>query len=148
MSTERERAPRVFVADDDASFRAGLVRALRDLEYLVVEASDGASALETLAAAADGALPAFDVVILDVCMPGYSGLGILDVTRRFGDTPPIILVTGFGDPSIDLLAGRRGALRVFHKPVELDELLAAVADGIERSRSSHPLPARGPSGAR
>lgn len=135
-SNECDAAPRIFVADDDAAFRGVLVRALEGLGCVVVQAADGAEALEALAASADGVLPMSDVVVLDVCMPGYSGLGILDVMRRFDEAPPTILVTGFDDESIDILAGRRGVMRVLHKPVDLDDLLAAVSEGIARSRAS------------
>ena len=125
----RDGAPRplAFVADDDGAFRAVLRRELGALGYDVVEAADGEQALEALALAADGDAPIPDVIVLDVCMPGYSGLGILRALQRFGDPPPTFLVTGFDDRSVDVLGRNLGAIRVFHKPVDLDEVLGAIA---------------------
>lgn len=128
-------APRatIFVADDDDAYRRGVASELRANGYHVIEAASGAEALEALAAAADGLTTMPDLVLLDVCMPGYSGLGILGVMRRFPHPPPAFLVTSFDHLSLDVIAGRRGAARIFHKPVELAELVAAV-DDLLRSR--------------
>lgn len=122
----RPNAPTIFMADDDDVFRTAVARELKTLGYRVVQAADGASALVELAACADGLAPMPDLVLLDVCMPEYSGLGVLSVMRRFETPPPTFIVTGFPDPSLESLAQGRGAARVFHKPVDLDELLAAV----------------------
>lgn len=117
----------VLVADDDEDFRGALASELRDDGFQVWEAENGAAALELLAEAADErAAP--DVVVLDVRMPGYSGLGILRALRQFESRPAVIVVTGSGDLSIDAMAVRLGAARVLHKPLDLDELRAAVVD--------------------
>lgn len=124
-------AATVLVVDDDSSFRCALRIALVEEGYEVMEASDGEGALELLAHAADGTGTAPDALVLDVLMPGCSGLGILELLRRFGRPPPTVLVTGFRDRSIDVLARRLGAVQVVHKPVELDEILAAVLGAIK-----------------
>jgi CheY-like chemotaxis protein len=127
----RARA-RILLADDDELFRATLREELVEQGYEVIETSNGAEALEELARAADarGAVP--DVLVLDVCMPGLSGLGVLDIMRRFPQQPPTLLITGFADKSIDVFASRFGAYRVLRKPVDLDEVLAAVVDAAQR----------------
>jgi CheY-like chemotaxis protein len=118
----------ILLGDDDELFRATLKDELVAHGYLVVEASDGAQVLAALASAADGAsvLPA--VLVLDVCMPELSGLGVLEIVRRFPKRPMTLLVTGFTDKSIETFATRFGAHRVFRKPVDADELLAAICD--------------------
>jgi CheY-like chemotaxis protein len=123
---------RILVADDDETFRGALGDALARAGYEVAEVADGAAALEILAAAADGTAPAPDVVVLDVMMPGYSGLGILKVMRRFAQPPPAVLVTAFADPSVNVLAKNLGAFRVLRKPVELDDVVGAVLDATRR----------------
>lgn len=122
----------VFVADDDATVRQALRLVLEDEGYEVLEASDGADALTLLAGAADGDRTLPDVVVLDVTMPGFSGLGILRALQRFPKAPPTLVITGFGDSSVEALARRLGALRVFHKPLDLDEVRTAVLEAALR----------------
>jgi len=116
----------VLLADDDDSSRRALRSVLEDEGYGVLETSTGVETLELLASAADGHAPIPDVLVLDVCMPGYSGLGVLAVMRRFSERPRVIVVTGLRDPSVETFAKRLGAVRVLHKPIDLDELLAEV----------------------
>jgi two-component system response regulator MprA len=118
--------PTVFLADDDEPSRRLLARELEAVGYSVIQACDGAEALQRLASAADGAAPMPDAVVLDVCMPGISGLGVLSVMRRFRHPPPTFLMTGFSHESVDVVAERRGAVRIFHKPIDVEELLAAI----------------------
>jgi DNA-binding response OmpR family regulator len=118
----------ILLADDDDECRSLLKKELVREGYDVVEATDGIQALELLSMAADGHGDVPDVVVLDVCMPGYSGLGVLKLMRRFAHLPPTLLITGFADLSVDLIAKSLGAVRVFHKPLDLDEVLAAVRD--------------------
>jgi DNA-binding response OmpR family regulator len=125
-----ETRPTVFLADDDDLFRAVLKDELIAHGYAVEDVSDGAQALELLAMAADGLTAPPDVVVLDVRMPGYSGLGVLNVMRRFEKRPPTLLLTAVPDMSIDILARTMGAYGVLHKPVELDEVLAAVEHAV------------------
>jgi two-component system KDP operon response regulator KdpE len=123
----RTARPKVLIADDDELFRMIIKDELLASGYDVIEAADGAQALEALASAADGAQAAPDLVILDVRMPGYSGLGILSVMRRFTrKRPATLVVTAFRDASVDAFATNLGAMRVFHKPVDPEELVAAV----------------------
>jgi CheY-like chemotaxis protein len=118
----------ILLADDDHVLRRALREELEAKGYDVSEAPDGASALELLAAAADGGVAMPDVLVLDVRMPGLSGLGVLEAMRRLPRPPVTIVVTGFVDRSIQVFASRFGARRVLHKPVDLDELLGAVLD--------------------
>lgn len=120
--------PLVFLADDDDVLRLVLKEELVTNGYHVEDVGDGALALELLSMAADGLAPAPAVVILDVRMPGYSGLGVLNVMRRFERRPPTLLLTGVPDLSIDVLGRALGAYRVLHKPIELSEVLAVVRD--------------------
>ena len=124
----------VLLADDDASFRKPLRGVLEEEGYEVLEAATGVEAIEVLASGADGHGPSPDVVVLDVGLPGYSGLGVLSAMRRFSTQPRVIVVTGFTDSSIKAFAERFGAVRVLHKPIDLDELLAAVLDAAKSGR--------------
>jgi signal transduction histidine kinase/CheY-like chemotaxis protein len=122
----------VFLADDDDDFRTGLKQALVARGYEVREANDGATALELLARAADGRHPPPDVVVLDVRMPGCSGLGVLNAMGKLPVMPPTLLVTGFRDPSVNVLAERLGVFRVLFKPVKVDQVLEVVVEAAQR----------------
>ena len=122
----------VFLADDDDDFRTGLKQALVARGYEVREANDGAAALELLARAADGRYPPPDVVVLDVRMPGCSGLGVLSAMGKLPVMPPTLLVTGFRDSSVNVLAERLGVFRVLFKPIEVDQVIAVVLEAAQR----------------
>jgi CheY-like chemotaxis protein len=117
----------ILLADDDDSFRQPLREVLEEEGYAVLETANGVETIELLASGADGDGPIPDVIVLDVNMPGCSGLGVLSVMQRFAlRAPKVILVTGFVDPSIRAFATRLGAIHVMRKPVDLDLLLAEV----------------------
>ena len=118
---------RVLLADDDRAIRESLVRAL-DLEgYHVTEVADGVSALAT------ARREAFDVLILDVMMPGVDGLGVCRVLRAEGDQTPILMLTARVETP-DRVAGLdAGADDYLPKPFELDELLARLRALLRRT---------------
>jgi two-component system response regulator MprA len=118
---------RVLLADDDRAIRESLVRAL-DLEgYHVTEVTDGVSALAT------ARRDAFDVLILDVMMPGVDGLGVCRVLRAEGDPTPILMLTARVETP-DRVAGLdAGADDYLPKPFELDELLARLRALLRRT---------------
>jgi two-component system, NtrC family, response regulator AtoC len=122
----------VFIADDDDRFRTTLSDALVAQGYEVIEASDGAQALEKLSMAADGQSVSPDVILLDVVMPGFSGLGVLSVMGRLSGHAPILLVTALADRSVDLFAARFGAHRVFRKPIDIEEVLESVLEAAKK----------------
>ena len=62
-------------------------------------------------------------MISDIKMPGLSGLDLLDTLRRSDWAMPVILITAFGDRETHDEAIRLGAVRVFDKPFELDDLV-------------------------
>ena len=113
-----------LLVDDSRMIRKVARRIVEGVGYAVIEAENGEEGLARCRAA----MP--DLVMLDVCMPEFSGLGVLSLMRRFKRPPPTFVVTGFAHSSIDLIANRRGAVTVFHKPIDLDELVAAIEDAI------------------
>src|SRR4051812_17852605 len=118
---------RVLLADDDRAIRESLVRAL-DLEgYHVTEVTDGVSALAT------ARREAFDVLIVDVMMPGIDGLGVCRVLWADGDRTPVLMLTARVETP-DRVAGLdAGADDYLPKPFELDELLARLRALLRRA---------------
>jgi two-component system response regulator MprA len=118
---------RVLLADDDRAIRESLVRALELESYQVTEIADGVTALATARRAE------FDVLIIDVMMPGVDGLGVCRVLRADGDATPILMLTARVETA-DRVAGLdAGADDYLPKPFELDELLARLRALLRRT---------------
>jgi CheY-like chemotaxis protein len=119
---------RVLLAEDDPHMRALLASALRHDGLDVIEVADGTELFDYIgsswsAAGSDGRP---DLVITDVRMPGFTGLEILDILRQAEWGLPVILITAFGSAETHQLAHKLGAVAVFDKPFELDDLTTAA----------------------
>lgn len=112
----------ILVVDDEIRFRELYARVLRDAGFAVQEAGSAAEALKVLSAD----VPA--MVISDVRMPGASGLDLLRRARGAHPELPFLLVTAYADVREAVDALKLGAVDYLAKPVDLDELLAAVHD--------------------
>ena len=122
--------PIVYVVDDDASFRRAVSRLLRTAG-LEVEAL--ASAQEFLEH------PMVDrpsCLVLDVRMPGPSGMDLQAALQEARQNIPIVFMTGHGDVSTSVRAMKGGAVDFLEKPFRAPELLACVERGLARSRQS------------
>ncbi|MGH7494017.1 MAG: response regulator [bacterium] len=121
-------APHILLAEDDKEMRALLAGALRRAGYWITECGDGIELLEHLASfiLPDEEHEKVDLVISDIRMPGLTGLEILQGLSRRGDFPPFILITAFGDVETHATAEYYGALAMFDKPFDVDDLVAKV----------------------
>jgi FixJ family two-component response regulator len=120
----------VFVVDDDASVRRSTERLVRPLGFAV---QTFASAREFL----DGArLEKPGCLVLDVRLPGSSGLDLQRELAQRGVEIPIIFLTGHGDIAMTVRAMKAGAVEFLTKPVKSRDLLAAIHGAIERGRVS------------
>ena len=124
-------APHILVVDDDDRLRALLGRYLHDNGYHVSTAS---SAAETRAKL-DGM--AFDLIVLDVMMPGESGIELTRGLRRSA-TIPILLLTAMGEPEYRIAGLESGADDYLTKPFEPRELLLRVATILRRTAAPPP----------
>lgn len=120
----------VFVVDDDRSMREALHLLLRSVN---LQAQTFASPQEFLAAARPD-IPA--CLILDVRMPGSSGLDLQRQLLDAGIEIPIIFLTGHADVRVSVRAMKAGAVEFLTKPVSDQELLDAVHQALDRSRAS------------
>jgi FixJ family two-component response regulator len=110
----------VYVVDDDESVRRGLARVLRFAGFRVEAFASAEDFLAHYRAPAPGCL------VLDVQMPGRSGLELQRLLGE-GDIPlPVVFITGHGDIPMAVRAMRAGAVDFLPKPVLKDDLLAAV----------------------
>ncbi len=117
----------ILVVDDEVRYRELYARVLRDAGFSVREAEDAQAALKSLA----GELPA--MVVSDVRMPGASGIDLLRRVRDDHPGLPFLLVTAYADVREAVDALKLGAVDYLAKPVDLDELLAAVRDTLNVS---------------
>lgn len=119
---------RVLVAEDDDAMRALLTQVLTRAGHQVVAVEDGfeLSDYVELTAARGGPLPAPDVILSDVRMPGRSGLDVLARARAAGLSCPVVLLSAFADAQTREAARRLGAWVLLDKPVEMDAVRAAV----------------------
>ncbi|MBW2029505.1 MAG: response regulator transcription factor [Deltaproteobacteria bacterium] len=113
---------RILIADDHAIVREGLKQIISDDPEMVVsaEASTGSQALDRLSKGA------YDVVILDVSMPGGSGLEVLKQIRRTWPELPVIILTMYPEEHYAIRALKAGASGYLTKENAPEELVAAI----------------------
>ena len=122
-------AKTVLVVDDDPTQRR-LIQAVLDREgYAVVHAQDGAEALDRMARGGGA-----DVVLLDMVMPGLSGMEVLAELRSSGNPTPVIVLTANGGVDAVVKAMQAGAQDFFVKPVSAERLLVGVANALQLTR--------------
>ena len=122
-------APLVFVVDDDTSVRKSLERLIKTAGY---EAEGFASVGEFLARRHyDGPC----CLVLDVRMPGLTGLDLQEALRAAGQRLSIVFITGFRDVPVSVKAMKGGAVDFLTKPVDESVLLAAIRQAVARTQA-------------
>ena len=122
----------VLLVEDDPSAAQFLVQALQEADYRVEVAADGPSAL------ARGRLGAFDLILLDVMLPGIDGFEVCRRLREGGVAAPILLLTA-RDAEGDIVAGLdSGADDYVVKPFRVAELLARARAMLRRTGDARP----------
>ncbi|MDB5851561.1 MAG: two component transcriptional regulator, receiver domain protein [Rhodoferax sp.] len=136
-----ESPARILIADDEAELRVLLQRYLTD-QGCVVRTVDNAQPIDKLLAR-----ERFDVLVLDVMMPGEDGLSVCRRLRVQGETIPIVMLTARGDPVDRIVGLEMGADDYLPKPFNPRELLARIQALVRRQRmlGAHagPLPQQG-----
>jgi CheY-like chemotaxis protein len=119
----------VVLAEDDGDLRSMLATLLRKDGYRVIEVGDGASLLKGMVRASFDGLAIGEQLLLitDARMPHADGLSVVRALKAQGRIPRFILMTAFGDPEVHAEARTLGALAVFDKPFDVDDLRRAVA---------------------
>ena len=120
------RGSRLLLVDDDRTFRLSTAALLRQDGHEVTEVADGQRAVELLK------VDTFDLILLDLKMPGLDGISVVEVLRKWGHDTPILMISGFGtvDTTVDAL--HTGADDFIMKPVEPDVLSARVESLLSR----------------
>jgi DNA-binding NtrC family response regulator len=121
---------RVLVVDDEKDFRDAMSKVLARRGMVVATASDGMSALDQMV----GSI--FDVVILDLRMPGPSGLDVLAEIKKKYPTTEVILLTGHPSVALALRGLRQGAFDFVVKPQNVDAIARKIREAAARRREA------------
>jgi len=124
---------RILVADDDRTVRDWLAGILRTEKFDVSTASDGSATLKRLRSSK------FDLVLLDVRMPGRSGLDVLAALRRKKNPPKVIVITSDDSPATVLAAIRENAHQYIPKPIDQDALVTLVRQTLGKKAPLHAI---------
>ena len=128
MDKSQERNAVIAIVDDDLSVRRGLQRLIRSAGW---NAESFASAQEFLARPGPGTP---SCLVLDLRLPGLSGLDLQKRMAEIGLEIPIVFLTGHGDIPASVQAMKAGAVEFLTKPFDEEDLLQAIQEAIERDR--------------
>ncbi len=118
----------VLIIDDETSIRDTLQGVLEDEGYTAGSAESGEAALEMLHQ------KSFDVVLLDIWLPGIDGLETLEKIKESEDAPEVIIISGHGTIETAVRATKLGAYDFLEKPLSLEKTLILVKNAAEAKR--------------
>jgi FixJ family two-component response regulator len=119
--------PRVFLVDDQVDVLKALSRLLCSADFDVTTFESAQDFL------ASGNADALGCLVLDLSMPGMTGLALQQILTRRASVLPIVFLTAHGDIDIGIAAMKLGAADFLTKPVDGDKLIAAVRSAIEKN---------------
>jgi two-component system nitrogen regulation response regulator NtrX len=119
---------KILIVDDEAGIRESLGGVLADEGYSASSVESGEACLELLRKAA------FDVVLLDIWLPGIDGLETLEKIREVDSAPEVIMISGHGTIETAVRATKLGAYDFLEKPLSLDKTLIVVKNAIESKK--------------
>lgn len=118
------RPTRIALVDDDESVRRALARLLRCVGYDVETYATGAAFLGS------SSIASFDCALVDVRMPGETGLGLVSALRSARITLPVVLMTGDAEAGLVEKAQRLGASAVLAKPLSCSDVVATIETAV------------------
>lgn len=118
---------KVLLIDDEIEFVETLAERLELRGYISKIAGDGESGISMLAK------ESFDIAILDLMMPGLSGLDTLRQIKEIDATLPVIMLTGHGSTKDGMEGMRMGAFDFLMKPLDINDLLEKIKLALSKS---------------
>jgi len=115
--------PTLLVVDDDPRLREQLARAFEKRGYTVFSAGDYEQAVRLAEAEAP------ELAVIDLRMPGPSGLELIRALKAIDPETQIVMLTGYGSIATTVEALRLGAVHYLQKPADADQILAAFTPG-------------------
>jgi two-component system nitrogen regulation response regulator NtrX len=120
--------PTVLIVDDEAGVRSALTGVLRDEGYAVDAVDTGEACLDRVARAP------YDVILLDIWLPGMDGLSTLERLRDRRIDVPIVMISGHGNIESAVRAIKMGAFDFVEKPLSLDKTVLVIRNAINQRR--------------
>lgn len=125
--------PKVLLVDDEEVFCASLLKSLTIRKITAAAVNRGQEAL------AEIARNDYDVILLDVMMPGISGIDVLKQLKENGSSSEVIVLSGHASMDVALDVLKYGAYDYLLKPCDLDELLVKISRAYEQRLEKHKL---------
>ena len=119
-------APLIGILDDEEHFRRALSRLLLAHRFRIMDFANGPEFL------AESARRRFDLLLLDLAMPGMSGFDVLEEMRKDPASPPAIVITGLDDSEIFQRARELNAFDCLAKPIPDEVLVGAIQRALNR----------------
>src|SRR5713101_8584687 len=120
--------PSILIVDDEAGIRESLAGVLTDEGYTVSSVESGEACLDVVKKTS------FDVILLDIWLPGIDGLEALEKVREFDNPPEVIMISGHGTIETAVRATKLGAYDFLEKPLSLEKTLILVKNAIDARR--------------
>lgn len=125
---EQKAPPRILIVDDEPTMTRALARVFELMGYHSVIAASGEEALDLMQRAQ------FDLVLLDLRMPGIDGLEVLAAAQALAPGTTFVILTAHGSLDSAITAMRWGVFDYLLKPCAVDEIVATVQRGLEKRR--------------
>ncbi len=120
--------PKILIVDDEAGIRESLGSILRDENYEVEAAGSAEEALEQIPSGD------FEVILLDVWLPGMDGLEALGRIQAIPRAPAVIIISGHGNIETAVRATKLGAFDFIEKPLSLEKVIVLVRNAVQQRR--------------
>jgi two-component system, NtrC family, nitrogen regulation response regulator NtrX len=120
--------PNVLIVDDESAIRESLRGVLEDEGYTVTDAASGEACLDQLQQ------KSFDLVLLDIWLPGIDGLQTLEQIRKLETAPEVIIISGHGTIETAVRATKLGAFDFLEKPLSVERTLILVKNALDAKR--------------
>ena len=118
----------VLIVDDEAGVRSALSGVLRDEGYQVDAVESGEACLDRVARAP------YDVIVLDIWLPGLDGLGTLERLRQRHVDAPVVMISGHGNIESAVRAIKMGAFDFVEKPLSLEKTVLVIGNAVRQRR--------------
>lgn len=133
MAKDRASAPRILIVDDDDIVLLVLKRALGNLGWQAVTVGDGAAGIDAYRE------DSYDVVLLDLNMPGLDGFAVLEKLREIDREVIVVIMTAYNSTEKVVRAMRAGAFDYLNKPFEIEHLTIVLEKTLKSRRMSEEL---------
>src|ERR1035437_9218428 len=118
----------ILIVDDEPGIRESLTNVLEDEGYRVESVGSGEACLETLQTSK------FDVVLLDIWLPGMDGIQVLEKLQARDSAPAVIMISGHGTIETAVRSTKLGAFDFIEKPLSIDKTLLTLRHALEQSQ--------------